>query len=38
MHIVYGDWGSLVCALVDMDVVKPGTNLRRLTLVGYLIP
>lgn len=32
VHIVYGDWGSLVNALIQMDVVRPGTNLRRVTM------
>lgn len=30
LHIVYGDWASLVYALKDMDVVKPGINLNRV--------
>lgn len=30
LHIVYGDWASLVNALADMDVARPGTNLRRV--------
>ena len=33
IHIVNGDWASLVRALVDMDVVRPGTNIRLVTLV-----
>ncbi|KAL8166598.1 hypothetical protein V2J09_008097 [Rumex salicifolius] len=32
VHIVNGDWASLVDALLDMDIVKPGTNTRRVTL------
>ncbi|OWM70178.1 hypothetical protein CDL15_Pgr026028 [Punica granatum] len=32
VHIVNGDWASLVQALTEMDVVRPGTNLRRVTL------
>ncbi|KAG4397781.1 hypothetical protein GLYMA_10G212000v4 [Glycine max] len=32
IHIVNGDWASLVRALVDMDVVRPGTNIRLVTL------
>ncbi|KAK4778322.1 hypothetical protein SAY87_018509 [Trapa incisa] len=32
VHIVNGDWGSLVQALTEMDVVRPGTNLTRVTL------
>lgn len=33
VHIVYGDWASLVNALIEMDVVRPGTNLRQVTMV-----
>lgn len=33
VHIVNGDWASLVQALTEMDVVRPGTNLLRVTLV-----
>ncbi|KAI9124678.1 hypothetical protein K1719_004600 [Acacia pycnantha] len=32
VHIVNGDWASLVRALTDMDVVTPGTNIRLVTL------
>ncbi|KFK36812.1 hypothetical protein AALP_AA4G174700 [Arabis alpina] len=32
VHIVNGDWASLVDALTDMDVIKPGVNTRRFTL------
>ncbi|XP_022986787.1 uncharacterized protein LOC111484434 [Cucurbita maxima] len=32
VHIVNGDWANLVQALAEMDVVRPGTNLRRVTL------
>ncbi|KAL1828065.1 hypothetical protein ACET3Z_006477 [Daucus carota] len=32
VHIVNGDWASLVLALSDMDVVRPGTNMRRVTM------
>lgn len=32
VHIVNGDWSSLVEALGDMDVTKPGVNTRRFTL------
>lgn len=32
VHIVNGDWAFLVQALAEMDVVKPGTNIRRVTL------
>lgn len=33
VHIVNGDWGSLVLDLTEMDVVTPGTNLRLVTMV-----
>lgn len=33
VHIVNGDWGSLVLDLTEMDVVTPGTNLRLVTIV-----
>ncbi|QHN78958.1 uncharacterized protein DS421_19g665940 [Arachis hypogaea] len=32
VHIVNGDWASLVRSLMDMDVVRPGTNIRVVTL------
>lgn len=32
VHIVNGDWESLVLDLTEMDVVKPGTNLRLVTM------
>ncbi|KAL9227048.1 hypothetical protein vseg_002789 [Gypsophila vaccaria] len=32
IHIVNGDWASLVQALSEMDVVKPGTNIRIVTM------
>ncbi|KAF7131931.1 hypothetical protein RHSIM_Rhsim09G0040800 [Rhododendron simsii] len=32
VHIVNGDWSLLVQALTDMDVVRPGTNIRRVTM------
>ncbi|KAM7274292.1 hypothetical protein ACFE04_028956 [Oxalis oulophora] len=32
VHIVNGDWASLVLALTEMDVIRPGTNIRRVTL------
>ncbi|KAK3023168.1 hypothetical protein RJ639_043477 [Escallonia herrerae] len=32
LHIVYGDWASLVHALSDMDVVRPGTSIQRVTM------
>ncbi|KAF5742532.1 hypothetical protein HS088_TW09G00582 [Tripterygium wilfordii] len=32
VHIVNGDWMSLVQALTEMDVVRPGTNIRRVTM------
>lgn len=33
VHIVNGDWASLVEALTDMDVIKAGVNTRRFTMV-----
>ncbi|XP_038971211.1 uncharacterized protein LOC103719633 isoform X3 [Phoenix dactylifera] len=30
MHIVNGDWGALVYDSTEMDIVRPGTNLRRV--------
>lgn len=32
IHIVNGDWASLVQALSEMDVVRPGTNTRLVTM------
>ncbi|XP_062092902.1 uncharacterized protein LOC133798563 isoform X3 [Humulus lupulus] len=32
VHIVNGDWASLVHALDEMGVIRPGTNFRRVTL------
>ncbi|XP_024003876.1 uncharacterized protein LOC18027260 isoform X2 [Eutrema salsugineum] len=32
VHIVNGDWASLVDALTDMDVIKTGVNTRRFTM------
>ncbi|EPS60983.1 hypothetical protein M569_13817, partial [Genlisea aurea] len=32
VHIVNGDWQSLVSDLREMDVIKGGTNLRRFTM------
>lgn len=32
IHIVNGDWASLVGALADMDVVRPGTSVSRVTM------
>ncbi|TQD97343.1 hypothetical protein C1H46_017045 [Malus baccata] len=32
VHIVNGDWESLVNSLTEMDVSRPGTNLRRVTM------
>ncbi|KAF3433920.1 hypothetical protein FNV43_RR25023 [Rhamnella rubrinervis] len=32
VHIVNGDWESLVRALSEMDVVRPGTNILRVTM------
>lgn len=37
IHIVNGDWASLVNALIEMDVVKPGTNIRRVTMVKSVV-
>ena len=36
IHIVNGDWASLVHALSEMDVVRPGTNIRLVTMVLQL--
>ncbi|AQK75929.1 Protein kinase superfamily protein [Zea mays] len=33
VHIVNGDWASVVYDLTEMDVVPPKTNLRRVTMV-----
>jgi hypothetical protein len=35
VHIVNGDWASLVYDLTEMDVVPPRTNLRRVTMVAH---
>ncbi|KAJ8765850.1 hypothetical protein K2173_020366 [Erythroxylum novogranatense] len=32
VHIVNGDWMSLVHSLIEMDVVRPGTNIHRVTM------
>eukprot|EP00262_Sarcandra_glabra_P006917 TRINITY_DN19477_c0_g1_i2.p1 TRINITY_DN19477_c0_g1~~TRINITY_DN19477_c0_g1_i2.p1 ORF type:complete len:812 (+),score=125.18 TRINITY_DN19477_c0_g1_i2:159-2594(+) len=32
VHIVNGDWAALVLDLIEMDVVKPGPNVRRVTM------
>ncbi|KAI3783307.1 hypothetical protein L1987_42385 [Smallanthus sonchifolius] len=32
IHIVNGDWASLIGSLAEMDVVRPGTNLSRVTM------
>lgn len=32
VHIVNGDWASLVHSLTEMDVVRPGTNTRLVTM------
>ncbi|PIN11099.1 putative unusual protein kinase [Handroanthus impetiginosus] len=32
VHIVNGDWASLVHDLTEMDVIRPGTNIRRFTM------
>ncbi|XP_030944193.1 protein ACTIVITY OF BC1 COMPLEX KINASE 3, chloroplastic-like [Quercus lobata] len=37
VHMVNGDWESLVRALIEMDVVRLGTNIRRVTMVSYLV-
>ncbi|KVI06893.1 Aminoglycoside phosphotransferase [Cynara cardunculus var. scolymus] len=33
IHIVNADWASLVESLAEMDVVRPGTNISRVTMV-----
>lgn len=35
VHIVNGDWPSLVHALTEMDVIRAGTNIQRVTMVLY---
>ncbi|KAL8478466.1 hypothetical protein ACS0TY_030383 [Phlomoides rotata] len=39
VHIVNGDWASLVHDLTEMDVARPGTNRVRITsmLVNYVL-
>ena len=37
VHIVNGDWESLVHALGDMDIIRPGVNLQRIIMVSYLL-
>ncbi|KAL2925175.1 hypothetical protein RDABS01_028786, partial [Bienertia sinuspersici] len=32
IHIVNGDWASLVLALFEMDVIRPGTSTRLVTM------
>jgi aarF domain-containing kinase len=32
VHIVNGDWAALVEALTEMDIIHPGTSLRRVTM------
>ncbi|KAL6318219.1 hypothetical protein AAG906_035725 [Vitis piasezkii] len=32
VHIVKGDWMSLVHALTEMDVIRAGTNIQRVTM------
>lgn len=32
IHIVNADWASLVGSLAEMDVVRPGTNISRVTM------
>lgn len=34
VHIVNGDWAFLVEALTDMDIITPGVNTRRFTMVN----
>lgn len=36
VHIANGDWAGLVSDLTQMDIVPPGTNLRRVTLVSHI--
>ena len=36
VHIVNGDWASLVYDLTEMDVIRPGTNIRRFTMVASI--
>lgn len=36
VHIVNGDWASLVYDLTEMDVVKPGTKIRLVTMVASM--
>ncbi|XP_075502798.1 uncharacterized protein LOC142540491 isoform X2 [Primulina tabacum] len=33
VHIVNGDWASLVYDLTEMDVIRPGTNIQLFTMV-----
>lgn len=33
LHIANGDWAALIYDLTEMDVVRPGTNLHRVTMV-----
>ncbi|KAM0931867.1 hypothetical protein ACQ4PT_000130 [Festuca glaucescens] len=37
VHIVNGDWASLVYDLTEIDVVPPRTNLSRVTMIVKLI-
>ncbi|RZS05310.1 hypothetical protein BHM03_00035799 [Ensete ventricosum] len=32
VHISNGDWNALVYDLMEMDIVRPETNLRRVTM------
>ncbi|KZV24276.1 hypothetical protein F511_01758 [Dorcoceras hygrometricum] len=32
VHIVNGDWASLVYDLTEMDIIRPGTNIQRFTM------
>lgn len=36
VHIVNGDWPSLVHDLTEMDVIRPETNIRRFTMVVFI--
>lgn len=38
VHIANGDWHALVYDLMEMDVGRPGTNLRRVAMVRHLEP
>lgn len=36
VHIVNGDWASLVYDLTEMDVIRSGTNIRRFAMVAFI--